>query len=119
MSPERVIRAFASLGSEAEREQYRIGLFDALRTRGGSGSDADRLLEVVAADEVLRRKIAAVAPDEAARGVFSFTVEQVRRRAEDRMWAKVRDWHTSMVTLNAVEPYDGAEGAAPRSAVAG
>ncbi|RYB05338.1 Nif11-like leader peptide family natural product precursor [Lichenibacterium ramalinae] len=118
-SPERVIGDFASLGSEMEREQYRIGLFDALRTRGGSGSDADRLLELVAADEVLRRKIAAVAPDEAARGAFSFTVEKVRRRAEDRMWAKVMDWHASMVTLNAAEAYDGADRAAPQTAVAG
>ena len=119
VSPEQVIREFASLDSEADRWQFRSGLFEALTARGGSGADADRLLEVVAMDEALRRKIAAVAPDEAARGAFSSTVEQVRRQSEDRMWAKVRDWHASMVTLNAGEPHIGTDGATPRSAVMG
>ena len=119
VSPDRVIRDFASLGSEAERGQYRIGLFEALRSKGEASSDADRLLQVVATDDSLRRKVAAVAPDEAARGAFSFTVEQVRRRAEDRMWEKVRDWHASMVTLNAGETHDEVDRGTPRTAVAG
>ncbi len=103
MSPEQVVHNFASLGSDAERWQYRSGLFEALRATGESASDADYYLKVVAADEELRRKIAAVAPDEAARGAFWSTVEQVRRSSDNQMWAKVRDWHASMLTLNAGE----------------
>ncbi len=119
VSPDQVSRDVASLGSDGERWHYRAGLFEALAARGGPDPDAGSLLEFVAADEALRRKFAAVAPDSAARGAFSSTVEQARRRAEDRMWAKVRDWHASMVTLNAGETVAGTDGATRPSAVAG
>ncbi len=119
VSPDQVSRDVASLASDEERGHYRAGLFEALAARGGPDPDAGSLLELVAADEALRRKFAAVAPDSAARGAFSSTVEQARRRAEDRMWAKVRDWHASMVTLNAGETAVGTDGATRPSAVAG
>ncbi len=119
VSPDQVAHDFTSLGSDAERWQYRSGLFEALRASGGSGPNADHLLKVVAADEELRRKIAAVAPDEAARGAFWSTVEQVRRRSEDQMWAKVRDWHASMLTLNAGETCIGTDAAPSQSSATG
>ena len=101
IAPERVMRDFAAFGSDEERREFRTGLFEALRARAGGSLDADSVFEVVAADEALGRKFAAVAPHQMAREAFTSAIEQTRRRCEEKVWAAVKEWRDTMVALNA------------------
>ena len=118
VAPEQVLGDFAALGTDEERHLFRTGLFEGLNERSGFGLDAEGLLEVVATDEALRRKFASVAPDGAARDAFASTVQRSRREAEDKMWAKVREWHSSMVALNTGGQAAMPDDDSPRSAMA-
>ena len=55
-----VVQVFGTLGAEKVRHQFRTGMFEALQEH--SGQDVERLVAAVASDDVLRGKIAAIAP---------------------------------------------------------
>ena len=112
ISRRRTADVFASLGTEQERQRFRAGLFAALRERFGRDRTIEELVAAVAADELLRDEVEAVAPRGAARGTSNAGGELASQQSEDAKWSTVQEWHESLMNINAPAAAPGEAGAA-------
>lgn len=105
VAPDQVIKVFATLATEKERHQFRVGLFRALHDQFGQDMELESLVSKVANDKAMRTKIASIAPDPAA---FDANMEEVLRGSDLSTWSKVQEWHETLMGLNARAPVAGA-----------
>ena len=101
VTPEQMRRDFAALGTDGERQQYRNGLFNAMRDKLGKASDTANFVRTVSGNQALRDKFATVAHSPAALDAFNATMGQAQQRFTEATRPTPEAWHQALAALDA------------------
>jgi hypothetical protein len=90
VSLESVVQVFGTLKTEKERQQFRIGMLEALR------ENSEHLVASVAGDSILRRKIATIAPHLAPPESHQ---DRVVGQPNNAKRFAIEEWHETLLEL--------------------
>lgn len=118
VTPEQVGREFGALGTDGERQQYRNGVFNALRDKLGKASDTANFVRTVSGSQALRDKFAAVAPHPEALGRFNAAMDGARQTFTEAQRPTPQAWRATLDRLDARAAKGDAGAASARDALA-
>ena len=101
VTPEQVQREFGALGTDGERQQYRNGVFNALRDKLGKASDTANFVRTVSGSQALRDKFAAVAPHQGALDNFNAAMDRAQQTFTEAQRPTPQAWRGALFRLDA------------------
>ncbi len=100
VTPEQVQREFGALGTDGERQQYRNGVFNALRDKLGKASDTANFVRTVSGNQALRDKFAAVAPHQGALDTFNAAMDRASQTFTEAQRPTPQAWRGALGRLD-------------------
>jgi hypothetical protein len=97
---EQVAGDFAQLGTEGERQMYRLGLGNAWREKLAGAGDNANFADRVSGNDVLRSKLASVAPSQEALDAFNQHMATARQTFTEAQRPTPEAWHHALNVLD-------------------
>ncbi len=118
VTPEQVQREFGALGSDGERQQYRNGVFTALRDRLTKAGDTRNFVDLASGNQALRDKFATVAPHPQAIADFNAAMDRARARYTEAQRPTPQAWRGALDRLDGMAAKGDTGAAAARDDLA-